>query len=200
MRRNHRSHLVGAIAVAGMLLVAGCTAADQGASPTPPRAPTATSSASVSPTPAPTTPEPEPTPTVERNRETAKQFIIDYFEAYEEALRTGSAEPLDGLSTKDCSKCAYVVETVAEGEAAGHRWPEASSRTIPYASKVDATDAHLMRWEVDYKLAMGSQVGSDGALISTVPAERSVLYVSVAHDGTRWRMNGIAAGPVIEDE
>lgn len=199
MRRNHRSHLAGLIAVAGMLLVAGCTATEQGASPTLLRTPTAPLSASASPTPAPTTPEPEPTPTVERNRATAKQFIIDYFEAYEEGLRTGSPEPVAGLSSRNCGKCAAAAAELEDLAVEGKRWPTVTSSAIPYASK-ESEDPSVLHWEIDYSVDQGDEVDRSGAVTSSWGADRFVVYMTLQHDGRRWWIDGMATGATISEK
>lgn len=197
MLKNTR--VLGAVvicAVAGLLL-GGCTSGPQAAptaAPTVVAAPTTVASPSAPSVES----EPAPSPTVERNRDTAKQFIIDYFEAYEEGLRTGSPEPVARFSSGNCKKCAAVATELEKLLTERKRWPTATSSAIPYASK-ESEDPDVLHWEVDYSVDQGDEIDREGAVTASAGPERVIMFVTLKHDGARWLIDGMAAGATINE-
>lgn len=186
------TRVLGAVVIgaAAGLLLGGCTSGSQAA---PTAAPTvvAPPTTVASPSAPSVESEPAPSPTVERNRDTAKQFIIDYFEAYEEGLRTGSPEPLAGMGTSACAKCAGMLDGLAGMKADRSRRPHAVVTVVPFESRV-STDPELMTWTATYESSLGAlYVGND---VVKPAGNRTVtnVHLEVVHNGDAWHMNGMA--------
>lgn len=190
MLKNTR--VLGAVvicAVAGLLL-GGCTSGPQAA---PTAAPTvvAVPTTVASPSAPSVESEPAPSPTVERNRDTAKQFIIDYFEAYEEGLRTGSPDPLAGLATEDCSKCAGLVDGLAGMNDDGSRRPDAVVTVVPFESRA-YEDPNVMTWTSTYESSLGDLFVGNEVVKVAGPRTSTNVHVDILHNGETWQMDGMA--------
>ena len=110
---------LGGVAVAALVVVAGCTAGSSGQASTLP--PVSSASVTVLPSgtasPAewapPLLPVPTPSPEVtERTVHGAEAAAASYFAALDYAFATGDTSPLTAMSTPECLSCAGQVEEI----------------------------------------------------------------------------------------
>lgn len=193
MLENARALGSAAISAAVGLLLGACTAGPQAgptALSTTGAGPTTTASAPATPS-SPAEGDPAPSPAVERSRETARQFVIDYFQAYEKGLRIGSPEPLVGMAVPECRKCSGLVDGLAALRDAGESWPDADIRVLPFRSEERSQGERLL-WTLTYDSNLGEKVRGDVAVTAPDSGLHENVHVEVAYDGTQWLLHGIA--------
>ena len=209
---------VAAVAVAPLLLAAGCSSGGDSDAAPGSQAPAVSASPSESVSPAtqapttqdPTTPAAEPSPTVEPwelvelpdrgptvpgvDLERAKNAATVLLAAYAGGLQNGSTENLEKLSDEDCVYCKKQIRDIRDRVAAGVHLSEDFAWSAPelYSGPpLEGEEYHLvlMRIETTDWLYLDEA----GELVDTEPAESGRLFVAVRRTNDGWLVSEVSA-------
>lgn len=178
--------VMGAVAVAAMLGVAGCSG---GSDPAPSDSPTTAvptpSVTSVSPTPSPSVSVPEAARahTQEGGIEFAKYYVTELGKAQS----APDATVIDALTLSDCAGCGLISKTVHEYVAGGYRIRD--SRLT-----VDGAQASSVVTDIGFDIdVLGTErasvlLDSTGSVVRETPEARLWLRVGVQWTDQGWRV------------
>lgn len=192
--RPRRAALATLAVTLAMTGLAGCTKPAPDPSPTP-------SSTSASPTPTETSPSPTPSPTPppkpeawSRDDDTGALAAAQYFmDLYNYVIATGDLTEWKALAAPDCDFCQSVATTTASTYEVGGEI-QGGSISVSDAAVVGRDEAFAVTTvELKYATTEVRDLGPDGAVTSSTPAEDGWVLVDLYYSGAGWQFYGADA-------
>lgn len=183
------------LAVAGGLVLSGCTSSpevDAEASP-----PGVRPSSSASPSPSPSLPtKPERPAAMEREDAEGAAAAAEYFiELYPYVMATGDTEEFEAMSHRACGFCADALEQAKKIRMRHETWSGGKIRgtLLETYARDDVTGVYPLDFEV--KQAAARITDAEGATVFEGEDEEATYRVELGRKDGSWMVVEIASGP-----
>jgi hypothetical protein len=182
-----------ALIVAGAVVLAGCTGDD------PEPTPTTTSSAPTSSTSEPTTSEPTvaapeiPAEAAAQTPEGAAAFTGYWIDLMNHAYATGDTQPLEAITSPDCTECRGFVTDLQSSLRGGNRIEGGSISVANLVGGLLSAD-NTSIVSGSFEQAASTTVAPDGEVVEETPATaRQPIAFYCSWSGSGWTLRRVVA-------
>ena len=179
-------------ALAGCLLLAGCT----GGSTTAPSSTSVTSTA-VSPSPSASVAAEPTIPAAAQvgTRDGAKAFFTYFWDVYNFSFANLDTDRLKALSSPTCKFCNQGLKNVGDARVASRRFSGGLvSLDVVVVAPIDKDGGTVVNCVLTQ--AKGELIAADGSVVRTYPQQKQIrVDAGVRWENSRWTMVEVVIGP-----